>query len=102
MAFNFGPWLDYETLSSLGPPKKAKLLGCLQVTVHHVFVRFFSVKDAVVRGMNLWAKKNVTVSGERIYKVDRVAAQVKLAKSFWNTSYIRLDYPTLCRMCPGS
>jgi hypothetical protein len=29
-------------------------------------------------GMNLWDKKQVTISGERIAKVDRVASQV-----FW-------------------
>ena len=43
---------------------------------------FFGRKDAgvmkerVVKGMNLWDKKQVTISGERIAKVDRVASQV--------------------------
>jgi hypothetical protein len=39
-----------------------------------------SVKDLAARGMNLWGKKNVTISGERVAKVDRVAAQVKRSK----------------------
>ena len=34
------------------------------------------VKQVVVRGANLWEKKQVTISGERIAKVDRVASQV--------------------------
>eukprot|EP00281_Chroomonas_sp_CCMP1168_P018100 CAMPEP_0206218058 /NCGR_PEP_ID=MMETSP0047_2-20121206/3599_1 /ASSEMBLY_ACC=CAM_ASM_000192 /TAXON_ID=195065 /ORGANISM="Chroomonas mesostigmatica_cf, Strain CCMP1168" /LENGTH=485 /DNA_ID=CAMNT_0053640541 /DNA_START=1 /DNA_END=1458 /DNA_ORIENTATION=+ len=34
------------------------------------------VKDRVARGMYLWTKKNVTITGERIAKVDRVAAQM--------------------------
>jgi hypothetical protein len=70
---------------SLRASKQVELVICL-----HLLCRIFcydsSVKDAVVRGMNLWAKKNVTISGERIYKVDRVAAQVKPANEFVNTS----------------
>ena len=34
------------------------------------------MKERVVKGMNLWDKKQVTISGERIAKVDRVASQV--------------------------
>uniref|UniRef100_A0A7S1HMG5 PDZ domain-containing protein n=2 Tax=Hemiselmis andersenii TaxID=464988 RepID=A0A7S1HMG5_HEMAN len=34
------------------------------------------VKERVVKGSNLWQKKFVTVTGERIAKVDRVAAQM--------------------------
>ncbi len=32
--------------------------------------------EPIARGSNLWKKKNVTVSGERVAKVGRVAAQV--------------------------
>mgnify|MGYP004256666977 CR=1 FL=1 len=35
------------------------------------------VKQVVVRGANLWEKKQVTISGERIAKVDRVASQAR-------------------------
>jgi hypothetical protein len=34
--------------------------------------------EPIARGSNLWKKKNVTLSGERIAKVSRVAAQVML------------------------
>ena len=34
------------------------------------------MKERVVKGMNLWDKKQATISGERIAKVDRVASQV--------------------------
>jgi hypothetical protein len=32
--------------------------------------------EPIARGSNLWKKKSVTVSGERVAKVDRIAAQV--------------------------
>ena len=41
---------------------------------------------AMSAGMNLWDKKQVTISGERIAKVDRVASQVQ----FWRRKDIYL------------
>ena len=36
--------------------------------------------EPIARGSNLWKKKNVTISGERIAKVSRVAAQVAVTR----------------------